>query len=131
MWLLEIELRTSGRAIRVLNHRVISPAQSGCFYSSYSELFIGDDDVQPAGDNFRGHRRHGNMAPWHCGGGGDRVLLQHISRMWFWDMEKNTFSGPALHLMTFSPGTNCQKPVETSFPGDSDLYGKLRASAMD
>lgn len=25
--------------------------------------------------NFSGHRRPGNMAPWHCGGEGDRVVL--------------------------------------------------------
>lgn len=41
-----------------------------------------------------------------CGRGGERVVLYHISRMWFPDVEKCNFSGPALDLMTHSSETD-------------------------
>ena len=46
-------------------------------------------------------------------------------------MEKNKFSGHALDLMTHSSETNWSEICGDEFPSDADLYGRLRASAMD
>lgn len=57
-------------------------------------------------DDFSDLRRHDSMTPWHCGRGGDGVVLYHFSTMWFPDMEKCKFSGPTLDLMTHSSETD-------------------------